>query len=332
MPLTRRAFATAFAAAAGGAVLPLPFVRRALAAPKTLVVASLMGPDKPETLIWDRIRDLVDQKLPGRFEFRIVGNAALGGEKQVIAGLRLGSIQATVTTISALSSWVPETEILDLPFLFTDRAHVRRAVDGPVGSELRSKLADQGFTALAHINYGARHLLAKEAATTPAAVAGKRIRVIESPLHIALWKSYGALPTPLPITETYNALKTGVVDMMDLTKSAYAGFKLYEVVPYLIDTAHIWATGVVHLASSFWAGLDAEERAVFAEAAQAGALHFDKLIEDDETASMTMAAKAGGHEVAAEDRAAWVAGARPIWSDLAPKLGGMERIEALANA
>lgn len=50
----------------------------------------------------------------------------------------------------------------------------------------------------------------------------------------------------LPVTETYNALATGVVDGMDLTKSAYAGFKLYELVPEVIEQA---ISG--HLAPSF---------------------------------------------------------------------------------
>jgi TRAP-type C4-dicarboxylate transport system substrate-binding protein len=284
--LSRRAFATGLAAAA----LPLPFVRRAAAAPKSLTVASLMADDKPETKIWLKIRDLVEERLPGRFAFRIVGNAALGGEKEVAEGLRLGSIQATVTTVSALAAWVPETQILDLPFVFADRAHARRAV------------------------------------------AGKRIRVIQSPLHVELWKAYGALPTPLPITETWNALKSGVVDMMDLTKSAYAGFKLYEVVPVLVETAHIRATGVVHLAASFWAGLSDEEKRVFTDAAREGALHFDDLIEADEAASMRVAFAAGGRMVPAENRDAWVDGARTVWAALAPKLGGLDRIEALARA
>jgi TRAP-type C4-dicarboxylate transport system substrate-binding protein len=326
--LTRRAFATGLVAAA----LPLPFVRRAAAAPKPLTVASLMADDKPETKIWLKIRDLVEAKLPGRFAFRIVGNAALGGEKEVAEGLRLGSIQATVTTVSALATWVPETQILDLPFVFADRAHARRAVDGPVGVDLRRRLAAQGFATLAHIDYGARHLLAKVPATTPASVAGKRIRVIQSPLHVELWKAYGALPTPLPITETWNALKSGVVDMMDLTKSAYAGFKLYEVVPVLVETAHIRATGVVHLAASFWAGLSDEEKRVFTDAAREGALYFDDLIEADEAASMAVAIAAGGRMVPAENRDAWIDGARTVWAALAPKLGGLDRIEALARA
>ena len=85
-------------------------------------------------------------------------------------------------------------------------------LDGPLGAELRALYAAQGFVVLGFINYGARHLLTKEPVTTPAGITGKRIRVIQSPLHTELWSGFGAYPTPIPIPETYNALKSGVVD------------------------------------------------------------------------------------------------------------------------
>ncbi|BCO28936.1 solute-binding protein [Rhodoferax lithotrophicus] len=302
------------------------------AAPRTVTVASLFGEDKPETKIWLRIRDQVEKKLPGRFDFRIVQNAALGGEKQVAEGIRLGSIQASLSTISAVSSWVPDSQILDLPFLFKDRSHVRRTLDGKLGQEFKDKFAAQGFTVLGFINYGARHLLAKEAIPAPAGINGKRIRVIQSPLHTELWKAYGARPTAIPITETYNALKTGVVDAMDLTKSAYAGFKLHEVVPYLIETSHIWATGIVYVSQTFWKSLSDEERSVFAAAGLEGARAFDDLIIADEAASVATVSAAGGKVIPAQNLAGWQEGARKVWAQLAPTLGGLERIETIARS
>lgn len=311
-----------------------PFVLRAGAAraATSLTVASLFGADKPETKIWLKVKEIVEAKLPGRFDFKIVQNAALGGEKQVAEGVRLGSIQASLATMSVMSSWVPESQILDAPFMFRDAAHVRRVLDGGTGDDLKAKFAAQNFEVKGFINYGARHLLAKEALTKPSQLAGKRIRVIQSPLHTELWKAFGAHPTPIPITETYNALQTGVVDMMDLTKSAYAGFKLYEVVPFLIETGHIWATGVVYFSAPFWKGLPREEQAVFAAAAAEGARYFDALMVEDEAASMARAAASGGKIVQPEDRPAWEAGARGVWRELGPKVGGVEKIEAIARS
>ncbi|PTM39755.1 TRAP transporter substrate-binding protein [Bosea sp. 124] len=304
--------------------------RTGQAAGRPVTVASLFGEDKPETRIWRRMAQILERTAPGRFDLRIVGNAALGGEKEVAEGMRLGSVQASLSTISALSGWVPDGQLLDLPFLFRDRGHLKRVLAGPLGAELKGKYEAQGFVVLGFINYGARHLLAKEPLTTPAAIRGKRIRVIQSPLHTELWSGLGAYPTPIPIPETYNALKTGVVDCMDLTESAYVGFRLHEVVPWLIETGHIWASGVIMVQAAFWKGLSAGDREALAAAAAEGTSYFDELIVTDEEASMAKAAAEGGKVAQPEDRPAWEAGARKVWAAFASKLGGLDRIEAIA--
>lgn len=306
--------------------------RPARAAARPVTVASLFGEDKPETKIWRRIAEILNERAPGRFDLRIVGNAALGGEKEVAEGVRLGSIQASLSTVSALSGWVPEAQILDLPFVFRDRGHLKRVLAGPLGEELRGRYAAQNFVVLGFINYGARHLLAKEPIVRPAGLAGKRIRVIQSPLHTELWSTLGAAPTPIPIPETYNALKTGVVDCMDLTKSAYVGFKLHEVVPVLVETGHIWAAGVVYVSAAFWRRLPAEDQAALAAAAREGADHFDALMVADEEASMARAAAEGARVVQPEDRPAWEAGARRVWTSFAPQVGGLGKIQAIVES
>lgn len=324
--LSRRRFLTLAASA-----LPMPaLVGRARAA-RTIIAASLLGEQKPETLIWTHIRDRVEAELPGAFTFNIVPNAALGGEKEVAEGLRLGSVQASLSTLSNLSTWVPESQLFDLPFLFRDAAHQRAALAGSCGGGLREKLEAQGLVAPAYIYYGARHLLGREALIEPASMKGKRIRVIQSPLHAQLWEQFGALPIALPITETYNALATGHVDAMDLTTSAYAGFKLYEVVPHVTETGHIHAAGSVVFSGLFWSLLSAQEKSVLERAAMEGARHFDELMAKDETASKADAGKGGAEFHAVADRMSWEAPARKVWENFAPRVGGMARIEAVAG-
>lgn len=324
--LTRRHFVAASLAATG-------LARRAYAqSPRVVTIASLLGEDKPETRVWVRFRELVNAKLPGRFDIRIAANAALGGEREVAEGTRLGSIHGSLSTLAALSAWVPEGQVFDLPFLFRDRAHVGRASGGPVGQQLRERYRAQGFHGLGYINYGARHLLAHQAIAAPGELAGKRIRVIQSPLHAELWKAFGANPTPIPITETYNALKSGVVDLMDLTVPVYVGLKLYEVVPYVIETGHIWSVGVLFLSSKFWDSLSAEDQAVFAASGAEAAAHFDELVVADEQASARTAAAAGVSFVPIADRGPWETIARPVRDGFADKIGVRDQVKLLSEA
>ena len=317
--------------AAGAGVLAMPALAGRARAQTSLTVASLMADDKPETQIWLKIRDLVEERLPGRFSFNIVGNAALGGEKEVAEMIRLGAVQASLSTVSALAGWVPEAQILDLPFLFRDAAHLRAAIAGETGERLRQRFAAEHFVTPAFIDYGARHLLAKTPLTRPAELRGLVIRVIQSPLHTGLWGTFGATPVAIPIPETYNALQTGVADAMDLTKSAYAGLRLYEVVPHLTETGHIRAAGVVCFSAPFWNGLSETERQAFGEAAREGAAYFDALVAADEEKAMDIAAAHGGTVSQPEAREEWEAGACAVWTDFADAVGGMERIETVRD-
>ncbi|MCL4068036.1 TRAP transporter substrate-binding protein [Pseudomonas sp. GX19020] len=326
MTLTRRNLLLT-ATAAG--LLAAPLLPRKARAATPITIASLFGDDKPETLVWVKFAELVEAKLPGAFHFNLVKNAALGGEKEVAEAIRLGSIQGSLSTVSALSGWVPESQILDLPFLFRDAAHLERTTSGVPGQRLQDLFRAQSFEVPAFINYGARHLLTKTPVTTPDQLQGVKIRVIQSPLHTQLWSAYDAVPTGIPIPETYNALSTGVVDAMDLTKSAYAGFKLYEVVPHLTETAHIWAAGVIYFSAAFWGGLSDDQKTVFTAAAVESARHFNELIVADEAASVETARAAGGKVHQPEDRAAWEAGAKGVWESLAPVVGGLDAIEAI---
>ncbi|KQS77081.1 ABC transporter substrate-binding protein [Rhizobium sp. Leaf384] len=324
--ITRRSFLTS--ALAAGLAAPA-LVRPAFARTTSITVASLLGEDKPETRIWRHIAERVESRMPGRFRFNVVANGALGGEKDVAEATRLGAVQASLATTSSLSGWVPELQILDLPFLYRDAAHVARVVGGEIGVELQDRLKAQNFIATGFIDYGARHLLAKEPILRPQDMAGRKIRVIQSPLHTKLWSGFGAVPVGIPITETYNALSTGVVDAMDLTKSAYAGFKLYEVVPVMMLTGHIRASGVVYFAGSFWNGLSSEEQQVLTDASREGAGVFNDLIVADEAASVATARSHGGQVLDVPDLAAWRQGARGVWDAFAPVIGGQARIEAV---
>lgn len=315
------------------AALPLPGVLKpAFARTQVITVASLLGEDKPETKIWRQIAARVEARLPGRFRFNIVANGALGGEKEVAESMRLGSVQASLSTVSALSGWVPQLQLLDLPFLFRDGDHLKRVVHGDIGGSLRAGLLEQQFVVGGFIDYGARHLLTKEPARTPQDIAGQKIRVIQSPLHTKLWSAFGAVPVGIPIIETYNALASGVADAMDLTKSAYAGFKLYEVVPCMTQTGHIRASGVVYFASSFWSGLSEEEKNVLSEETAAGADYFNQLIVEDEAASVQTALSHGGQIFEPESLDQWRSGATGVWRDFADVVGGMSRIDAAEAA
>lgn len=300
------------------------------AAGKPLTVAVIYGPEKPQAKLWFRFRDLVNERLPGQFDFRIVTGGALGGEKETAEGVRLGSINAAESTLANLTTWVPEGALFDMPFMFRNQAHISKVMDGPVGDRFREKYEEQGFVVLGYITYGARHVISKEPIRTPADVKGRKMRVLQSALHVELWKSLGAEPTAVPITEAYNALDSGVVDYMDMTKSGYQALKLYEVVPWFTETSHIWALGAIYVGSDYWNGLTPDQQKIFREAGADASDYFNQLAADEQDLSLS-ATREKGTEVIEPDLAAWQDAMAPFWEGYAPKVGGIELVKEIVE-
>lgn len=297
-----------------------------------LTVTSQYGPEKPQSKFWERFAALVEKARPGVYNFDIVTNGALGGEKEEAEGVRLGSITGALSTVANLTTWVPEAAVLDLPFVFTGPDHIKAVMKGPLGTRLRKAYREQGFETPAFIIFGARHLLSDRPLTTPEDVKGLSMRVLESDLHIALWRALGAVPTALPITETYTALGTGVVEAMDMTKSGYEALKLFEVAPVLSETAHIWAIGVVYFDRNFWESLSEEDQKVFERAAQEAAAYFNQLATEEQDAAM---ARAEGQRatMVEVDQGPWREAVAPFVEEYAATLSGdaakaLEEIDA----
>ena len=297
---------------------------------KRVTVTSLYAANKPQTLVWVKFGELLEERLPGQFDLRIITDGALGGEKEEAEGILLSSINGSLSTIANLTTWVPEGALFDMPFMFRNQAHIDAVMNGPIGQDMKALYKAQGFTVLDFITYGSRNVIAKGEIASVEDVKGKTMRVLPSELHIDLWKSLGANPTAVPITEAYGALETGVVDFMDMTKSGFHALKLFEVAPNLTETNHIWALGVVYFGNNFFDALTAEQQAVFQEVAAEAADYFDKLAAAEQDSSMEKTLGKGA-KIIKTDLSGWQKAMEPFWTSYAEKVGGMDRIRAVVD-
>jgi TRAP-type transport system periplasmic protein len=299
-------------------------------AQRTVTISVLHGDDRPQAHIWHRFRDAVDEALPGDYDFRIVTGAALGGERETAEGVRLGSIQGGMSTLANMSAWYRPAQVFDMPFVLDGPEHIDAVARSDIGQSVIDGLVDEGFRGLGFVVYGARHLISTAPIRTPADVQGRNKRVIESPLHIELWRTLGANPTPVPIPEAYGALETGVVEMMDFTKTGYESFRLYEVAPYFTETAHIWSVGVLYFSEEFWQSLPEDHRAIFAQTAEAVIPLFNEATEQEHLDSMERVQQ---HEVEiiVVDRGEWREAILPFWESYADNVGGIDLVRRIAD-
>ena len=85
-------------------------------------------------------------------------SGSLGGERESIESVQLGTQELTLTSTGPIPNFVPEAKILDIPFLFRDKAHAYAVLDGPIGDEMLKLFDSKGFKALAWAENGIRHM------------------------------------------------------------------------------------------------------------------------------------------------------------------------------
>jgi TRAP-type transport system periplasmic protein len=199
----------------------------------------------PIVIAATRWSQLVRDRTNGEVDIQVFPGGQLGGEVEMLEGLRLGSLQAALVEISATSGWVPQGAVFSLPFLFRDDDHLYKTYSGPVGKKIAEYYPAQGFKLMGFWTSGARHPMGKFKIEKPEDVAGKKMRTMQVQLHLDAWNAVGANPTPMPFPEVMNALQTGTIDYFDSIGSSYWDLKAYETAPHMSVLGHIYAVFTV---------------------------------------------------------------------------------------
>jgi TRAP-type transport system periplasmic protein len=229
-----------------------------------------------------KIGEVLMKKFPDRVTFQLYPASQLGNEREILEGMRIGTIEMTTSGVAGLAD--PIYDIFDMPFLFRDRNHVYSVLDGAVGKELLEKNKDQKLVALGYFENGWRHITNnKRPINSPADLKGLKQRVVEHRIYMATMRALGATAVPIPYGELYTALKTGVVDGQDNPLINIFTAKFYEVQKYLTLSGHVYSNNVV-FASKAWfdklpADIQAGVRDAVAEAmvlVRTESINFDK--------------------------------------------------------
>ena len=200
-------FLAGLLAVALGLVLGLGFSADIRAAEFDLVEAHTTPPDHPYTLGMVHYAQLVKERSRGRVAIQVHHSRELGDERQVVEGLQLGTIHLTVTSTGPLGGFVPEMNVVDLPFLFRNSEHAYKVLDGEIGRDLLNRFDRVGIKGLAFWENGFRHITsAKKPIREPGDLKSLKIRVMENRVHQAAFRQLGADATPMAWGEVFTSL------------------------------------------------------------------------------------------------------------------------------
>ena len=214
-----------------------------------------------------KFKELIEQKSNGDITVNIFHSGQLGAEGDAVEGIQSGTIDmTTVAADSAPANVVPEFNVYGIPYLFTDRAHAYKVLDGEIGQDLLNKATEKGLRGLGYWEIGfANFTNSKREIHTPEDMKGLKLRVQPAPIWDEFMKRLGALPTPMSFTELYSAMEQGVVDGQENPIATIHAMKFYEVSPYIALTKHTYKAAAVFVSDKIWNQLSDEQKKLMEE-------------------------------------------------------------------
>ncbi len=289
------------------------------------------APESLYDLVIHEFADRVNTELAGRVEMTVFGSSQLGSDETLLQKLKLGTVDLSLPS-TIMSATVEEFGLFELPYLVQDREHMMSLEDPIVWGELAPAAAADGYTVLALWENGFRHITNNRGPIViPADLDGLKLRTPRSPWRVKLFQTLGANPTPMPFSEVFIALQTGVMDAQENPLAQIYSAKLQEVQEYLSVSGHVYTPAYVTVGTRKWEQLAQDVRDTIQRIAQEmQPFVYEHAARMD--AEILAAMEAGGTKINEVDREAFVAASQPVYEEFAASFDGSDALLAKALA
>jgi tripartite ATP-independent transporter DctP family solute receptor len=266
--------------------------------------------------------DEIDKGTQGRYKCQQFPSSALGGEREMIEAVQLGTLDLVNTSTGPVGNFVPEVRIVDIPFLFRDYDHARKVMDGPIGQDLLTKFPSKGLVALGWTENGFRHMTNnKQPIVKPSDASGLKMRTMENKVHMEGYRAFGIQPTPMAFPEVFGALQQGTVDGQENPIPVILSSKFSQVQKHLSLTGHVYSPALLITSPRLMNRLSDADKKVFYEAAKKAATAQRKKVNDDEANGIAQLEKEGMSVVRTVDGQAFRTALVPVYANYSKEFG-----------
>jgi len=225
----------------------------------------------------------LDKNTQGRYKCQVYPASALGGEREQVEAVQIGTQDFVITSTGPVGNFVPEMKIVDIPFLFRDYDHARKVLDGKIGQDMLAKFPNHGLVALAWSENGFRHMTNNKRPIVSATDAsGLKMRTMENKVHMEGYRAFGIQPTPMAFPEVFGALQQGVVDGQENPIPVILASKFSQVQKHLSLTGHVYSPGLIITSPRIMNKLSDADKKAFYDAATKSVAATRKKVNDDE--------------------------------------------------
>jgi tripartite ATP-independent transporter DctP family solute receptor len=273
----------------------------------------------------DEFAKRANAKLGNKAKVVVYGSSQLGGDKELLQKLKLGTVDIALPS-TVMSSEADLFGVFEMPYLVKDRAHMQRIEKEVFWSKLAPAAEAKGLKVLAVWENGYRHITnSKHPINTPADLKGIKLRVPEGKWRVKMFQAYGANPSPMKFSEVFTALQTGVMDGQENPFTQIYSAKFQEVQKYLSLSGHVYTPAYATVGAKKWASLPDDVRRTLEETAketQAFVYQTAAKAEGDLLEKL----KAAGMQVNTPNKDAFVAASKPVYEEFAKEVAGAKDV------
>ena len=281
---------------------------------RPLFAADSQPENYPTTRGLFAIDRLLNERTNGEMRVRVYPGGQLGAEKDTLEIAVFGGLDLTRVNLGPLTSVVPITSVLALPFLFASIEHARATFDGETGRRILDAMMPYGLRGMCFYDSGARSFYnTQREIHSPDDMVGMKIRVTNSDIYVAMVEALGANPTPIPLGEVYQALIQGVVDGAENNYPSYEGTRHFEAAGHYSLTRHVMAPEVLVASRRSWDKMTVEEQGYLQAAATESVPIMRELWDARVAKSRQRVVDHGVSIVDNVDQAAFAKRMSPVW-------------------
>ncbi len=250
--------------------------------------------DYPTTLGGYRFAELVRERTGGKIEIRIYPEAELGDEISVIEQMEFGGIDFARVSVSTLADRVPKLNVLMLPYLYRNSAHMWKVLDSEIGAEFMDSFEDTAMLPLSWYDAGARNFYsAKVPIKQVSDLRGMQVRVQENKLMVDMMSTMGASAVPLAFDQVYSALEIGQIDAAENNWPSFDSTRHYEVARYYTVDEHLRVPELQLVSRVTWDKLSEEYKEIIRQSARDSSAYERRLWKERERSSEKKVRDAG---------------------------------------
>jgi tripartite ATP-independent transporter DctP family solute receptor len=264
-------------------------------------------------------------KLGNKAKVVVFGSSQLGGDKELLQKLKLGTVDMALPS-TVMSSEVDLFGIFEMPYLVKDRKHMGAIEKEVVWPRLAPEAEKKGLKIIAVWENGYRHITNnKRPIKVPADLQGIKLRTPEGKWRVKMFQAYGANPSPMKFSEVFTALQTGVMDGQENPFTQIYSAKFQEVQKFLSLTGHVYTPAYATAGSKKWASLPADVRKILEDTAkETQAFVYATAAKDED--ELLAKLKAGGIQVNEADKAAFVGASKAVYEEFGNDVKGSKAL------